>query len=141
MVLSLIACALSVSLNYAQDEKMPPPYLPGILQADPVPDGCVDCHIDRGSDGDFRLNKALERIPHHPDVTKAFKNAPIPATCFLCHKEGSKLGSLGPNLHRVHYEKLGGSQFVASYAGSCLNCHSLAADSGEMGFKTGIANW
>lgn len=138
-----LAGALSVSGIFAADNAaaFPAPYLPGILQVDPAPQGCVSCHVNKSGDKDLRLNKMIEKIPGHPDLTKAFKGTAIPSTCFLCHKEGSKLGSLGPNLHRVHYEKLGASDFVVGYAGSCLNCHVLNEKNGAMGFKSGTANW
>ena len=142
---SFIALLLALfvpSLPIVAAENSPPPaYLPGLLQSDPVPHGCVDCHILESDGTDRRLNKMVELIKNHPDLTRAFKKAELPGTCLLCHKTGSKLGSLGPSLHKAHYGEKFASQFVKNYAGSCLNCHTLDVSTGNMGFKTGIANW
>lgn len=130
----------SASLFAAETSPLPA-YLPGLVQSDPVPHGCVDCHVLQSDGTDRRLSKMIELFKNHPDLTKAFKGTVIPDACLLCHKTGSKLGSLGPNLHMMHYGKKSASDFVKNYAGSCLNCHTLDVATGKMGFKTGIANW
>ncbi|MEI6874414.1 MAG: hypothetical protein WCL50_04695 [Spirochaetota bacterium] len=117
------------------------PFLPGLTSSDDHPRGCVDCHIDAGEGRDYRLNKTVNAIKNHPSITTAFKNANIPDSCLLCHKEGSKLGFLGKNLHRAHYANLLKSRFVSDYQGSCLNCHKLDLSTGAMNLKSGSANW
>lgn len=139
LALSLALAALAT--GGAETAAPPPPYLPGIIQFDPAPLGCVSCHVDLGGGKDLRLNKAVELLPGHPDITKAFKGSLIPDTCILCHREGSKLGSLGPNLHKVHYGRLESSSFIRDYGGSCLLCHDLDPATGELRFKSGKANW
>jgi len=117
------------------------PYLPGILQPDDHPHGCVDCHILAPDGTDTRLYKMLEGIKGHPVVTDAFKKAIIPDDCLLCHKVGSKLGSLTEIIHKVHFEGKENSRFITVYQGACLNCHSLDLSTGKMSIKHGQANW
>ena len=137
----LFIYSLMSGLPAIAENAFPPAYLPGLIQGDSRSRGCVDCHVLSSDGKDRRLNKSVALIPKHPDLTKAFKDTAIPETCFLCHKKGSRLGSLGANLHKAHYANTAASEFVKNYAGSCLNCHSLDVATGDMGFKSGSANW
>lgn len=132
---------LALSLDAAGAPAASVPFLPGLTSVDDHPRGCVDCHIDAGEGRDYRLNRTVNAIKNHPSITNAFRNANIPDSCIMCHKEGSKLGSLGKNLHRAHYANLLKSPFVSSYQGSCLNCHRLDLSTGAMALKSGSANW
>jgi hypothetical protein len=117
------------------------PFLPGIVSPDEHPRGCVDCHVYVSDDKDFRLNKAVAIDTKHPNIANAFKGTLIPDSCMLCHKEGSKLGSLSARLHKVHYQNLQKNPFITVYQGSCLNCHKIEMATGHMALKSGPANW
>ena len=113
-------------------------WLPGITSKDDTPNGCVDCHKALGKEDD-RLPVLLGKIKDHPDVTRIVKK--VPTDCMICHKAGSKVAPLNIFLHKVHYANPAGNAFVTTNKGSCLNCHSLDAASGEMKIKSGPSNW
>ena len=138
----VLACLIiGAALVPAAAIAAPLPFLPGLLSADDHPQGCVDCHLLGGDGRDTRLSKTLAALKNHPNVTNAFKGSNIPDACMLCHKQGSKLGSLSAELHKAHYVDLAKSVFVINYQGSCLNCHKLDLATGNMGLKSGPANW
>jgi mono/diheme cytochrome c family protein len=141
-VLAVLGLALIVlALGAAPASPPSVPFLPGVMVKDDHPQGCVDCHINAGEGKDYRLSKGVGALPDHPSITNAFKNALIPDACLLCHKEGSKLGSMTAIIHKVHYEGKANSTFVMVYQGSCLNCHAIDLNTGAMHIKSGPANW
>jgi hypothetical protein len=130
--LALAAFAVSAA------DTPPAAYLPGVLQADSLPNGCVSCHA-----GDYSIPKELAKVKGHPDVSKVVKS--VPDGCLMCHKAGAKVPTLASVVHIVHYgptaDKTAANHFVTAYAGSCLNCHTLDLKTGVMSFKKGAANW
>ena len=128
---------LIVVLTAGSGEKGP--FLPGITVTDDHPRGCVDCHRNAGEGQDYRLNVSLREIEDHPDITAIVKK--IPDDCAMCHKEGTSAGPLSLALHKHHYEDPTENHFISFYKGSCLNCHTLDAETGKMGVKSGPKNW
>ena len=113
--------------------------LPGITSKDENPNGCVDCHKILANKQDYRLTISLAQVKGHPDITKIVKK--VPSDCAMCHKAGSNAPALNTLVHKVHYSQPLENPFIATYKGSCLNCHSLDAASGEMKVKSGQSNW
>lgn len=137
----VIAAVLAVASPLALFAADAPPaaYLPGILQADGTPNGCVSCHQKVG-DKDYTIPAELKNIKGHPDVSKMVKS--VPDGCAVCHKEGAKIPSLAKVVHMVHFgPDATKNVFVQHYSGSCLNCHKLDVTTGAMSVKTGKANW
>ena len=115
------------------------PVLPGINAKDDFPNGCVDCHKKDGAN-DNRLNAVLAKVKGHPDVSKMVKT--VPKDCAMCHKGGtSKAPAIAQVAHEFHYSDAEKNVFVNVYGGQCLNCHSLAVETGIMKVKSGAANW
>jgi hypothetical protein len=115
------------------------PFLPGITAKDENPNGCVDCHKNLGEGKDYRVIAELANVKGHPKIDKIVKT--VPKDCTMCHKAGGKVPELNLVIHKVHYRKPAENVFVNVYKGACLNCHSLDADTGAMGVKSGPKNW
>lgn len=120
-------------------ESPPPAFLPGLLQTDTTPNGCISCHQKVG-DKDFTIPAELRNIKGHPDISKSIKT--VPDDCRACHRDGAKLPSIAKVVHLQHFgPDATKNAFVQRYAGSCLNCHKLDLSTGTMSIKSGKANW
>jgi len=139
-VIALLAFVALAVLGVSAADKVPPAYLPGLLQADTLPNGCVSCHVKVAADKDYTVVAELKKVKGHPDISKVVKS--VPDGCIMCHKAGAKIATLGAVVHQVHFgPDTAKNVFVSTYGGSCLNCHKLDLKSGEMSFKKGPANW
>jgi hypothetical protein len=131
LAIGIVAGALVLSGASAADAA----WLPGLLQADSYPKGCVDCHkVDGGKD--YRISAYLPK--DHPDVSKL---KTIPTDCASCHKRGGAGPELPSLMHQNHYRNPEKNGFVVYYKGACLNCHALDAKTGVMSVKSGPKNW
>ena len=92
MFLALLVTVLLFPIGLAAQESKP--LLPGILGADPFPDGCVSCHKNEGDAIPWKLNLMLAKRQNHPKVDAIIKTAP--KDCAMCHKEGAKMGTSSP---------------------------------------------
>ncbi|HUX39236.1 MAG TPA: hypothetical protein VMV44_15155 [Rectinemataceae bacterium] len=134
VAIALVLAVASPLAIFAADTP-PAAYLPGILQADGTPNGCVSCH-----QGNYSIPNELKKVEGHPDVSKMVKV--VPEGCAVCHKEGAKIPSLAKVVHMKHFgPDATKNVFVQHYAGSCLNCHKLDVSTGAMSIKSGKANW
>lgn len=115
------------------------PDLPGILDKDPRPNGCVSCHTGAGGNFPLKLNAVVGAIANHPKVDALVKNAPT--DCGMCHKAGTKAGALSLVVHKAHFAKKAESRFVRFFGGACLNCHAVDPATGAAGVKSGPKNW
>ncbi|MCF6335227.1 MAG: hypothetical protein L3J12_05770 [Spirochaetales bacterium] len=113
-------------------------FLPGITVDDTAPNGCVDCHTNKGDGQDYRLNISLAK-EGHVKIDAMVKT--LPNDCMLCHKDGSKAKALSIQVHEAHYGEEDESHFISNYQGSCLQCHSLDTTTWEMSVKSGPKNW
>ncbi len=113
-------------------------FLPGITDADNTPNGCVDCHSNKGDGQDYRLNLSLVE-DGHVKIDAMVKT--LPNDCMLCHKDGSKAQALSTRVHEAHYGEEDESHFISYYQGSCLQCHSLDTTTWAMTVKSGPKNW
>ena len=113
-------------------------FLPGITVTDDHPNGCVDCHSDKGGGRDYRLNTSLAE-EGHVKIDSMVKT--LPDDCMMCHKEGSKAKSLSIQVHEAHYGEAEENHFISSYQGACLQCHTLNVATGVMSIKSGPKNW
>ena len=144
IALVVIAAVFAVASPLAIFAADTPPaaYLPGLLQADQTPNGCVSCHAKHG-DKDYTLPAEVKNVKGHPDISKIVKVAPT--DCEKCHKDTGKIPSIAKVVHKVHFgptaDNTAKNHFVTAYAGSCLNCHKLDLTTGDMSIKTGNANW
>jgi hypothetical protein len=132
-VLVLGSSLLFVNRAYADSP------LPGINSEDKHPKGCVDCHVDAGGGKANRLNVELKKVKDHPDVG-AMMNT-LPQDCFMCHKEGGAASAINMITHKQHYANPTKNSFVSEYGGSCLTCHKVDLDTGEVTIKNGPKNW
>ena len=138
MFLALLVTILLFPIGLAAQESKP--LLPGILGADPFPNGCVSCHKNEGDAIPWKLNVMLSKIQGgHPKVDAIVKTAP--KDCTMCHKEGAKMGTIYSVVHKAHFAKKADSQFIKLYQGSCLNCHSMDLATGLVSIKSGPKNW
>ena len=139
---SVAILALASPLAIFAADTPPAAYLPGLLQADQTPNGCVSCHAKHG-DKDYTLPAELKRVKGHPDISKMVKV--VPTDCEKCHTGKGKIPALASVVHKVHFgptaENTATNHFVTGYSGSCLNCHKLDLGTGAMSVKTGPANW
>lgn len=131
LAVGVVAAALVLSGASAADSA----WLPGVLQADGFPKGCVDCHKVDGKN-DYRITGYLPK--DHPDTSKL---KTIPNDCALCHKRGGAGPELPALMHQNHYKNPEKNGFVLYYKGACLNCHALAPGSGVVSVKSGPKNW
>ena len=131
--LFLVIGFLAVGFVAAADS----PFLPGLTVADDHPNGCVDCHKISG-ENDYRLNTDLA-AEGHVDISMIVRT--VPNDCYMCHKEGAAAGALNELTHASHYKNPAENHFVEFYQGACLQCHSLDAETGVMGVKSGPKNW
>lgn len=157
LMLSLGALLLSPAVA----EEPPLPAIPGITAADPFPDGCIDCHIERPQDGmDVRIStkmnrwyervdpKVLERVRgvtagtmdlsgKHPLLaTQSYED--IPASCTECHARAQEgLLSIGPILHTLHLTGGRENHFLTLFGGECTHCHKFDADTGVWSIPSG----
>ena len=113
--------------------------LPGITSKDSTPNGCIDCHTNKGASGDSRLNMLLKKNENHIDITAIVKT--VPKDCYMCHKEGTETGSLSLTTHKSHYENPMDNDFLVKDGGSCLSCHALNPATGDMTVKNASKNW
>ena len=131
LAIAVVVATLVLSGATAADSA----YLPGLLQADSYPKGCVDCHkVDGGKD--YRISAYLPK--DHPDVSKL---KTIPTDCASCHKRGGAGPELELVVHQAHYGNTEKNGFVLYYRGACLNCHVLDAKTGLVSVKSGPKNW
>ena len=114
-------------------------FLPGILQADAYPNGCVDCHKNEGDAIPLKVNLMLAKRQAHPKVDAIVKV--VPKDCAMCHKEGAKMGTLFSVVHKAHFAKKADSLFVKQFRGACLNCHDMDLATGLVSIKGGPKNW
>jgi hypothetical protein len=126
MVTSFIAVTLALGADL--------PKLAGITVKDVRPNGCVDCHVK-----DTSMPAKLKNVEKHPPVEKIVKV--VPDGCNMCHKEGSKTGSLNMVTHKQHFSNPNTNEFITNYKGDCLSCHVLDMNTFEMKVKSGPANW
>jgi hypothetical protein len=137
------------------------PDLPGITTPDRTPNGCVDCHRNNPEQKtDARLTHYMEKwregaspkllakaqaaAPEgtklsgkHPDAASLI--AVIPTDCLKCHSGNSKLAPpFKKLLHTIHLT--GGSSFLATYKGTCTNCHKLDQKTGAWSLGSGPEN-
>ncbi|MGI6037523.1 MAG: hypothetical protein ACOYD6_04770 [Limnochordia bacterium] len=111
--------------------------LPGITDADPYPDGCVDCHR-KGDARDSRLSTIIARLAEegrHPDVAERTSTEVLPDSCAPCHGPDASL-PLAVFSHRDHYQG-DDNVFITRYEGECLHCHSLDREKGMIEIKSG----
>ena len=113
--------------------------LPGINTEDKYANGCVDCHVDAGGGNDTRMNVVLKGFPDHPDVGVIMNT--LPDDCYMCHKEGGAESPITRITHQQHFESPGDNDFITKYEGSCLACHSVDINTGEVTVKSGPKNW
>jgi len=97
------------------------------------PNGCVDCHKKLSDEEDYRLNVLLANEEGHPDISEIVDS--IPEDCITCHKDGTD-NSIGNVVHRKHYENPEENVFISEYQGSCVNCHSIDVEQGNVGVKS-----
>lgn len=148
----LSLCTMLLSTPVAAEP--PLPEIPGITVADPFPDACVDCHVDRPEEGmDVRIStqmhewhenvdaKVMGRVRavvrdtvelsgQHPQLS-AQSYEDIPASCMDCHAGRNKgVPAMGPMLHALHL--MGGREnhFLTLFGGQCTHCHKFDADTG-----------
>lgn len=114
------------------------PKLSGITADDSHPNGCVDCHAQRG-DQDLRLGTGLKYNPKHPDMTG--KVNVVPQDCAMCHQPGEEAGALSAISHKAHYKNPTQNKFIMYYQGECLACHRLDMSTGIMKMKNAPKNW
>jgi cytochrome c551/c552 len=131
LAIGIVAGALVLSGASAADSA----WLPGLLQVDSYPKGCVDCHkVDAGKD--YRITAYLPQ--NHPDVSKL---KTIPGDCASCHKRGGAGPELPALMHQNHYRNTDKNGFVLYYKGACLNCHAVDVKTGVVSVKSGPKNW
>ena len=134
-----IVCLLLGSTFLFVDRAYADSPLPGINTEDKNPDGCVDCHVDAGGGNDTRMNVVLKKVKDHPDVA-AMMNT-LPKDCYMCHKEGGAADPINRMTHKQHYVNPGDNDFITDYEGTCLACHSVDINTGEVTVKNGPKNW
>ncbi len=137
MLLALLAAVVLFPIGVAGQESKP--LLPGILDKDAYPNGCVDCHVKEADAVPAKLNLTLAKLQKHPKVDAIIKV--VPTSCTVCHKEGAKMGTLFSVVHQAHFAKKADSQFIKLYNGSCLNCHTMDLATGLVSIKSGPKNW
>ena len=120
------------------EEEKPIAFLPGITIEDDHPNGCIDCHLKVSDERDYRLNVTLAEIEEHPKIDQIVEK--IPDDCMTCHKEGTD-NAIEYIVHYEHYKDPEENHFISSYQGSCLNCHSMDIEEGEVKIKSGEKNW
>ena len=124
----------ALALVWANDA----PELSGITVEDKYPNGCIDCHNDAGGEEIRRLDVILEELDH-TNVSALTKI--VPDDCARCHKEGTSIGGLNKQTHRIHYENPSENDFIDDFQGECLACHALNSATGEVTTKSGLKNW
>lgn len=97
--------------------------------------GCVGCH-----DGDMAatLGVLLDELGHMPvdDMIET-----VPGDCLECHNEDGGAWMMSEMSHVLHYEDPANNAFVIDQGGSCLSCHAMDVESGEVAVKSGPKNW
>lgn len=137
--------------------------IPGLTAEDRFPHGCVDCHInmpDRNQDERIStlmsrwtkeveprlLEKAQAAAPAgvalkgiHPRVPDSLED--IPAACFSCHREPSKMApALAPLLHAIHLSGGENNHFLTIFQGECTHCHKMESETGSWSIPSGPEN-
>lgn len=148
----LLPCAV-LPLTARATER-PLPEIAGITAADPFPNGCVDCHIDRPTERmDVRISTLLKRwheqidakvlarvrtiagdgvelTGHHPQLP-AQSYEDIPRSCMQCHSGALRdVPALGPMLHVLHLSGGRENHFLTRFGGACTYCHKFDNDTG-----------
>ena len=144
----------------AQQQTPSLPDLPGITTPDKTPNGCVDCHRNNPEQKtDARLTTYMEKwrqgaspkllakaqaaAPEgtklsgkHPDAASLI--AVIPTDCLKCHSGNSKLAPpFKKLLHTIHLSGGKENSFLATYKGTCTNCHKLDQKTGAWSLGSG----
>ena len=101
---------------------------------DPVPNGCVSCHI-KTEDGDHTLKTVLAAKKHLSVATLKT----LPTDCLKCHKNMET--TFSQFMHKAHFGKGEASEFVKKFKGDCNACHKMDPKTGKAAQKSGPKNW
>jgi hypothetical protein len=164
---AFVVLGVAVADMSAQEAKGAPPdmpparKIPGITVDDPMPNGCVSCHLNypelkvdarfttlmkAWSEGTIEpklLAKAKAAGPEgltikgkHPPTAFAVKD--VPKACLTCHAKTSKVAP--PFARMIHLIHLTGGEenvFLRAFQGECTMCHKLDQKTGAWSLRSG----